>query len=183
MKSYINVFMAAVTLTTGAAAPAWAQQKTEQTHSFTLKDCIAFGLEHHRSVVVSRNNITGAKEQAKEALSAYLPQVNVSAGFDYNVKLQQNVIPAGSFPGQTEEQRITFGTKYNSTQMIQLDQKIYDQSLLTGLKANSSNTRLAELNAEENNQNLIYNISYAYYQIIVAQKQLELLNSNKERFE
>lgn len=149
----------------------------------SLKECIAYGLGHHRSVVVSENNVKIAHAQAKEALSGYLPQVNVTAGLDYNLKLQQTVIPPGSFPGQTEEQRITFGTKYNSTQMVQLDQKIIDVSLLTGLKANQSNTQLAELNKADNDENLIYSISYAYFQVIVAQKQLDLLFRNKERFE
>ncbi len=116
-------------------------------------------------------------------LAGYLPQVSVNAGLDYNIKLQQNVIPAGSFPGQTEEQRITFGTKYNSSAIIQLDQTLYDQSLITGLKANKYNNQMADLNEEDNNQALIYNISSAYYQIIVSQKQLELLYSNRERFE
>src|SRR5690606_881688 len=135
------------------------------------------GLKNHRSVLISRNNVAASHEKARESLAGYLPQVSVNASLDYNLKLQQNVIPAGSFPGQTEEQRITFGTKYNSTQVVQLDQKIYDQSLITGLKANKPNTELAMLNAEQTNQTLIYNIATAYYQIIVLQKQLELLYS------
>lgn len=156
-------------------------QSTEQR--LTLKECIDYGLKNHRSVTISRNKYLASEQKAREALAGYLPQVSVNASLDYNLKLQQNVIPAGSFPGQTEEQRITFGTKYNSTQMVQLDQKIYDQSLLTGLKANKPNTDLAALGEEQNNQDLIYKISSAYYQIIVSQKQLDLLYNNKERFE
>jgi len=182
MRSPVKMLSLAALLALGTV-PAFAQQSPEPARQMTLKECINFGLQNHRSVTVSRNNATAAREKAREVLSQYLPQVNVNASLDYNIKLQQNVIPAGSFPGQTEEQRITFGTKYNSTQMVQLDQKIYDQSLLTGLQANKSNNELAELGVEQNNQNLIYNISTSYYQILVAQKQLELLYSNKERFE
>ncbi|MFT4062482.1 MAG: TolC family protein [Edaphocola sp.] len=171
--------VAAAWLATAVAAR--AQDSTTQRRS--LKDCISYGLAHHKSVQVAQNNIETAHQQAREQLAAYLPQVNVTAGLDYNLKLAQNIIPAGSFPSQTEEMRIQFGTKYASTQVIQLDQKIFDKSLLTGLKANSSNNQLAELNAEQNNQDLIYNISYAYYQILVTQKQLDLLYGNKERFE
>jgi outer membrane protein len=181
MNSSIKLFTLAVMLVASTNA-GFAQQGTGTT-TVTLKDCIAFGLQNHRSVEVNKNNVAAAHENAREQLAGYLPQVSVNAGLDYNIKLPANVIPAGSFPGQTEEQRITFGTKYNSTQVIQLDQKIYDQSLLTGLKANKSNRELAELTAEQNNQDLIYNISSAYYQILVTQRQLDLLYSNKERFE
>lgn len=181
MKLSIKLFTLAVGLSAGMH-PALAQQQNAASN-VTLKDCIAYGLQNHRSVQVSKNNIAMAHENAREQLAGYLPQVSANMGLDYNIKLQQNVIPAGSFPGQTEEQRITFGTKYNSTQVIQLDQKIYDQSLLTGLQANKSNRELAELGAEQTNQDLIYNISSAYYQILVTQRQLDLLYSNKERFE
>lgn len=157
--------------------------KAQSSSNMSLKACIEYGLTHHRSIYVAQNGIEKAKQQAREALSSYLPQVNVNAGLDYNLKLPQNIIPAGSFPGMTEEQRITFGTTYNSTQVIQLDQTIYNQSLLTGLKANQSNNRLAELTVEQTRQDLIHRIASSYYQILVAQRQLELLNSNKTRFE
>lgn len=170
-------------LSMGAAQVSAQQQSQDATLKMSLKECIQYGLTHHRSVTVAQNNIQASKEQAREALSAYLPQVNVSAGLDYNLKLQQNIIPAGSFPGQTEEQRITFGTKYNSTQSVQLDQKIYDQSLLTGLQANKEYTKISELDAVKNNETLIYNISTSYYQILVAQRKLDLLLVNKTQFE
>lgn len=179
MKSIISSVAAIALLALGNISA--QAQSTEQ--KLTLKECIDYGLKNHRSVTISRNKYRASEQKAREALSGYLPQVSVNASLDYNLKLQQNVIPAGSFPGQTEEQRITFGTKYNSTQMVQLDQKIYDQSLLTGLKANKPNTDLAALGEEQNNQDLIYKISSAYYQIIVSQKQLDLLYNNKERFE
>jgi outer membrane protein len=181
MKPTINAIIAVIGLTLGGNA--LQAQEARQVQQLTLKECINYGLQNHPTIRISRNNVDASKEKAREALSGYLPQVSVNAGLDYNLKLQQNVIPAGSFPGQTEEQRITFGTKYNSSVVVQLDQKIYDQALLTGLKANKSNNELAALNEEQNNQDLIYNISTAYYQIIVNEKALELLNSNKERFE
>lgn len=177
MKPRIKILMSLFVSLAGLSA------KAQEAQHLTLKESINYGLQNHRSVRINRNNVTAAHAKAQEALAGYLPQVSVNAGLDYNLKLQQNVIPAGSFPGQTEEQRITFGTKYNSTAIVQLDQKVYDQSLITGLKANKYNNQLADLNEEDNNQALIYNISSAYYQIIVAQKQLDLLYSNRERFE
>ncbi len=177
MKPRINILAALVLSVAGLTAQA------QQTQSLTLKESISYGLQNHRSIRINRNNVTAAHAKAQEALAGYLPQVSINAGLDYNIKLQQNVIPAGSLPGQTEEQRITFGTKYNSSTVIQLDQKIYDQSLITGLKANKYNNQMADLNEEDNNQTLIYNIASSYYQIIVTQKQLDLLYSNRDRFE
>lgn len=151
--------------------------------AFTLKECIQYGLEHHPSVEIYANNAEKARQTAREALSAYLPQVNVNAGLDDNIKLQQTIIPAGTFGPGTPEQRVSFGTQYNSSMMVQVDQKIYDQSALVGIKANEPNKQYAQLQVAQNKEVLIYNIASAYYQIMVAQKQLSLLQSNKARFE
>ena len=158
----------------------YAQQ---QTYSFSLKECIQYGLEHHLSVKVYNNKVKQARQQYRESRSAYLPQVTVSAGLDDNIKLQQTVIPAGTFGPDSKEQRVAFGTQYNSTLSAQLNQKIYDQSLIAGIKASKPNRQLARLQADQNNKDLIYNIATAYYQILVTEKQLVLLNKNKDRFQ
>lgn len=158
-----------------------AQQ--QEIRPFTLKECIQYGLEHHPSVRIYENNVEKAHQTARESLSSYLPQVNIAASLDDNIKLQQTIIPAGTFGPGTPEQRVAFGTQYGSTMMVQLDQKIYDQSLLIGIKANKPNNEYAALQQAQNKEDLIYNIASAYYQILVAQKQLNLLESNKARFE
>ena len=181
MRTPVKMLTLILSLSLGTLQSEAQQQSQDAKLQMSLKECIEYGLTHHRSVAIAENNIKNAKEQAREALAGYLPQVNVNAEFDYNLKLQQNVIPAGIF-GPTE-QRITFGTKYNSTQSVQLDQKIYDQSLLTGLQANKEYNKLSEMDAEKNKENLIYNISSSYYKILVAQRRLELLEHNKDQFE
>lgn len=165
------------------ASPLLGKAQQPSIHSFTLKECIQYGLQNHPSVRVYQNNVENARQQKREYLASYLPQVNVAAGLDDNLKLQQTIIPAGTFGPGTEERRIAFGTQYNSSMSVQLDQKIYDQSMLVGLKGSKLNVGLASEQQEGNKEDLIYNIAYAYYQILVAQKQLGLLESNKSRFQ
>lgn len=157
-------------------------QEVSAQNNFTLKDCIQYGLKKHPSVEVTRNNIANAKQAAREAVSGYLPQVNVNGEFDNNLQLATNILPAGTF-GSTKESQVRFGNKYTSTTTVQAEQQIYNQSLITGLKANKPNQEIARLNDAQNRQDIIYNISSAYFQIITFQKQLELLKSNKDRME
>ncbi len=183
MRTPVKMLTLMLGLSIGATQVNAQQQSQDAKLQMSLKEFIQYGLTHHRSVNIAENNIKNAKEQAREALAGYLPQVAVNAELDFNAKLQKSIIPAGSFPGQAEEQRITFGSKYASTQSVQLDQKIYDQSLLTGLQANKEYKQLSEMDAQKNKENLIYNISTAYYKILVAQRNLELLEHNKAQFE
>lgn len=148
---------------------------------WTLKECISYGLEHHKSRNVYANEQLAAQAKAKEALSAYLPSINVNGSIDDNLKVQQSIIPAGIF-GPTDT-KVAFTKKFNTTGSVQLDQTIYDQSLLTGLKANKFNEQQAGLNVQQNDEKIIYNISTAYYQIFVYREQLRFLAANQDSYD
>lgn len=141
-----------------------------------LRECIEFGLKNNRNSLVYENEKKAADAAAKEALAEYLPKVSVMGTLDDNLKVQESIIPAGVFG--PADVKVAFTQKYNSNAYGQLDQAIYDQSLLTGLKANKFNLKQADLNIRKSQETIIYNISNAYYQINVYREQLQLLTEN-----
>jgi outer membrane protein TolC len=149
--------------------------------SYSLKDCIAYGIKNNRSSTVYENEKRAADAKAKEALADYLPKISVTGTFDNNLKVQQSVIPAGVFG--PDPIKVAFSQKYNTNGTAQLDQTIYDQSLLNGLKANKYNNQQADLNIKQNQETIIYNISNAYFQIYVYREQLNLLKGNLETYQ
>jgi len=158
-----------------AAAAANGQQK------WSLKDCIAYGLKNNRSNNIYANDRKAADAQSKEALAAYLPAFNVSGSLVDNLKLQESDIPAGILG--PKDIRIALTQKYNSVGTAEVDQTLYDQSLLTGLKANKYSKQQADLNIQQNQETIIYNICTTYYQIYVYREQLSLLHINLDTYE
>jgi len=148
---------------------------------WSLKDCIAYGLKNNRSNNIYANDRKAADAQSKEALAAYLPSFNVNASLDDNLKLQESDIPAGIFG--PKDLRIALTQKYNTMGTAEVDQTVYDQSLLTGLKANKYSKHQADLNIKQNEESIIYNISTAYYLIYVYREQLSLLKINQATYE
>lgn len=145
-----------------------------------LKECIEYGLKNNRNTTIYANEKREADAKAKEALAAYLPSISVTGTVDNNLKVQETIIPAGVF-GPTD-MRIAFTKKYNTNGTAQLDQVIFDQSLLTGLKANRFNSEQSDLNIRKSEETIIYNIANAYYQIFVYREQLDLLKSNQDTY-
>lgn len=168
-------------LSTLAVGSVFGQEGKAQ--AFTLKECIAYGLDNHLSVGVYTNNIEKARQEVREYTSYYLPQVNITAGLDMNVKLQQTVLPEGTFGPGTPEQRIAFGTKWNSDLTAMATQVIYNQSMIAGIEGAKKNKEMSHLQSNKNSEDLIYDIASSYYQVLVAQRQMDLLVSNKERLE
>jgi outer membrane protein len=155
--------------------------KANAQEVWTLKQCIEYGLKNNRNNTIYANEKLAADAKAREELADYLPRISLNSTLDNNLKLQQSVIPAGIFG--PDEVRVSLTQKYNSNFVGQLDQVIYDQSLLTGLKANKYNKQRADLNIEQSQEAIIYNISIAYFQIFVFHQQLELLEHNRATYE
>jgi outer membrane protein len=148
--------------------------------AWSLKTCIDYGLKNNRSNLVYANEKKAADARAKEALAAYLPSVGINGTLDDNLRVQQTVIPAGVLG--PNDVRVAFTKKFNTNLIARIDQTIYDQSLLTGLKANKYNKQQAGLNQQQNEETIIYNVSTAFAQIFVYREQLNMLRSNLETY-
>lgn len=152
----------------------FAQQK------WNLKGCIDYGLKNNRNSAIYYNEKLMADAKAKEMLADYLPKLGLNGSLDDNLKVQQSVIPAGIFG--PEPTRIAFTQKFNTNLTAQLEQTVFDQSLLVGLKANKYTQQQANLNIKQSQETIIFNIGNAYYQIYVYREQLRLLRGNLDSY-
>ena len=147
-----------------------------------LREAIDYSLKNHRSAVIYNNKIGIVANQKKDAVSGYLPQVNGSFGFDNNIKRQTTVFP-GIMLGSPTDVEVQFGNKYTGLATLQLDQTIYDQALIYGIKAGIPTKLIAELNRDKNNEDLIYNTATSFFQILVLKEQQKLLVVNEKQYE
>lgn len=156
------------------AAQSMAQQK------YTLKECIDYSLKNHLSNEVYQNNTEIANQQGREAIAGYMPQVNLNSTFDDNLKLATSIIPAGTFG--PEPQRFRMGQKFVSGATLQLDQAIYDQSMIYGIQANTPNKEIAALNEQQNRETLIYNTTAAYIETVIYSEKIRILATNETKY-
>lgn len=149
--------------------------------SFSLGQCIDYTLKKHPSVLVYQNNVAIARERSTQSIAGYLPQVTASATMLDNLQLQTTVLPAGILGPDPKE--VQFGTKYNTNAGIDLNQTIYDQSKIAGIKANKPYQAMTKLQEAQNRETLIYNTSNAYFQVLIYREQLAILKTNLYKYE
>ncbi|GLU55345.1 transporter [Dyadobacter frigoris] len=157
------------------ALPSLTQAQT----AWSLKDCIDYGLKHFGTVRIAQYQKENARQQSRQALAGYLPQISGTGTLDDNLKLQMTTLPAGILG--PEPTRVAFGTKYQTNFSASAEQVIFDQSLLTGIKANKPNQQRAALNERQTQEEIIYQVSKNYYQVFVSQQQISLLQDNLEK--
>lgn len=171
MKIFKNILVLLVVMATNIVMA--------QNDKLTLKDCINFALTNNASNVIFKNQVEIAELQKIEALSGYMPQINASGTFDDNIKRPVTVIPAGAF--SPTDLKVQFGNQYNTSAIVQVDQVIFDKSLLTGMKANKPNNDVAQLKKLKNDDDLIYSTVTSYYQALSYKEHLKLLSENEKK--
>lgn len=149
--------------------------------SFTLKGAIEYGLQNNLKMSKAFNEKDRARQREKEAFSTYLPQVNGTVTLDDNLKRQAMVFPAN--PLMPEGATVRMGTQYSTGAVVQLDQTIYDQAAMLGIKAARPNKAMADLKYQQSEEGIIYDVSYSYYQVFVFKQYLNLQLENKKKQE
>lgn len=151
-----------------------------QSSQMDLTECLNYGMEHSPYMTIANNEMKMFEYNKREAYGLYLPQINGQVTSDYNAKLPVTVIPAGGF--SPTEIRMRMGTPWANSATIQLEQKIYDQTAIIGINGIKDMKVLHELNTEKLVEDFIYNASMAYYQVLVVNQQIKLLEENEKQY-
>jgi len=140
----------------------------------TLDEAVAIGLENNYGIMISRNSVEQAENNLSLGNAGFLPVVDATAS--RTERIEDSEFQAGG------ESRITEGAESNNTNAaINLDWTLFD-----GLRMFSSYNRLgeirdlSELQLDLNQEFLVANISFTYFNIIRISEQLNILQNNIE---
>lgn len=162
--------------------PTVAQEKPD-VQTLSLQEAVKYALEHNEDMQKASYDQLSAKYMVKEAKSSGLPQLNATGNFNMYPAIPVQVIP-NVFDGKPDEMiPVQFGTKYNASAGIQLSQLLFNQSYFVGLKAAKSSEDLYRLRKEMTEEEVIYNVSSSYFQILQTKEQFEIINANLARLE
>ncbi|WP_295796105.1 TolC family protein [Mucilaginibacter sp.] len=168
-------------LACGFALTGYAQQAPPDTqrYNFTIQDCVNYAYTHQDSVINAGLDVKSAEYKVKETIGIGLPQVKGSASFQDYLKIPTTLLP-GQFFGQPEGTfvPVQFGVKYQSSFGINADQILFDGSYLVGLKASRTYKELSIRNQIRSKIEVNVSVTKAYYQVLVSNEQLRLLNAN-----
>lgn len=172
----------------------WAQttQEIDTSQPMTLQECINYAYQHSATVKNAALEQQVAKRDVNVTKTQGFPQINASAGYTNNFKLQTTVIEPGSFPGAVddpnggasdEEIEFQFGIAHQLLAGATLDQLIFDGSYFVGLKAAKVYTDLVQKSFDQSRIATAEQVTKAYYTALINQDRQALLISNYNRLD
>ncbi len=160
----------------------WAQQPPAtppQVYSFSAQQAVDYGLKNNVQVKNALLQVQIQEQTNREVTGSAYPQISADGSLTYNAKLPVSLVPAEFFGGQPGEfAKVAFGLKWNSTGGITLNQMLFDGQVFTGLQARKTLIDYNVKNVEVTEELIKANIYKIYYQLIVGQRQIQLLDSN-----
>jgi len=182
-----SIFFIGILLGT-AALNSYAQQAPppNKVSQFTLAECINYAYLHQDSVMNAGLDVKSAEYKVKETIGTGLPQVNGSVSFQDFLKPPATVGPnlAGIFTGGPIDAnaplvQFPFGAvKYNNTYSLTASQLLFSGTFIVGLQAVKTFKELSQRSLVRTKIQINVNVTKAYYQVLVSNEQLKLLDAN-----
>ncbi|OOQ61657.1 TolC family protein [Mucilaginibacter pedocola] len=186
-----------------ASIKSFAQtQPAEQAYSFTVQDAVNYAYEHQDSVKNAKLDVQSAEYRIKEITSSGLPQISGSATFQdylktptilfpnfitpavYGVLIDQKVKDGtGNTITQVPDgaggyQAVNFTQKYNANLGLTLSQILFDGAYFVGLQTRKTYRELFNRSFARTRIQTNVNVTKAYYQVLVSNEQIKLLDAN-----
>jgi outer membrane protein TolC len=177
---YIILFAATVTPRSASGqAP-----KANHHYAFSIQQALDYAKANNVQVKNALLTVQSQKETNREITAAALPNITGTGNVINYLELPVSLLPGEIFgqpPGTYLPVR--FGTKYNSTVGIQLQQTLFDGQVFVGLQARKTSIDFQIKNVEVTEELIKANIYKVYYQLVASKTQIQILDANIQRLE
>ena len=173
MKKIVCLFIFTLTLILHSVA--FGQKATDTI--VTLKQCVEFALRNQPAVKQASIDQEINEKDIKIGLSAWLPAA--SSADEYLRYFRGSPIPSTSPTGVPTSSNIN---RYSSLG-LQASQVIYNNDVLQAAKAAKYSRQYYKENIYSSQLNVVSDVSKAFFDVLLSQKQLDILNEDIVRLQ
>lgn len=181
MKSNTKKFLVLAIVMVSFTLSLFAQETTK----FSIKEAVAYAKKNNLTLQSTKLEEDIANQKVKETLAIGLPQINGGVSYTNNIQIATqrlpNFINAGLPPGSPQGPEFIdaqFGVSNSLTASVQLNQLIFDGTYFLGLKAAKEFVKISEYQVRQSEIDVEINTIKAYYAVLMAERRIELVNSN-----
>jgi outer membrane protein TolC len=155
----------------------------DTANGLTLEQCIAFALKHTPALAQSRLDEEIADREVKASLAGWYPQVTARYNVQRYLRLPVSFVPDFSDLSSDRMIPVTFGVANNSNALLQADQVLYSNEVWLASRASRFVRQQSRQNVQATRINTVVVVSKAYYDVLLTQAQLQILDEAILRLE
>lgn len=152
----------------------------EEKKAFSIEEAREYAIQNNEKVINSILDYESAKKRVWETTAIGLPQIDLTGSFQHFIDIPTTVVDATFLnpqapPGSTAE--FQMGTEFNTKAELQVSQLIFNGSYFVGLKAAKNYKEFVSYSVNKSAEDIKYQVSKAYYSVLVAERNLALIDS------
>ena len=153
---------------------------SQETNSFSLSDAEAYGVTNNDRVKNALLDIEIARKKVWETTAIGLPQISLNGQFTQSLDIPVTVVDAQLFnpaapPGEVLEFRM--GQEFATSATLNASQLLFDGSYIVALKFSKFFQKMSNTAADNTKQEVKALVREAYYNVLVANENLNLMDS------
>ena len=155
-----------------------------QAIALSAQEAVDYAMKNSQTVRNALIDVQLQQQTNREITSQALPQITGSLNVTKYVDLPTQLIPAEFFGGPAGTFiPVQFGTEYNGTYGVNIEQVLFDGQVFVGLQAREASIDYANANVNVTKELIKTNVLKIYYQLVVGQRQITTLDANIARTE
>ena len=161
-----------------------ANAQEARDNGYSLKECIELGLKNNIEIKKSMLDEQEAGFQRKEITGSGLPQLEAYGTYNNFIDVYPQGIPGGVLNPNSDPNGvdvISFGVPQSLKGGFKVNQLVFSQSYLIGLKAARTSEEFYRLMTAMTSEDIIYDIALNYYSVIATELQKINLEANHDK--
>lgn len=170
----------------GGLCSAGFSQSPPQARSdiYSLQQVLEIGINNSYDLKKSKLDEESAAFQRKEIIGSGLPQLKGYGNYNNFLEVSPMGLPGGFLnpdSGPNDIDVVAFGVPQSMQAGLQLNQLLFNQSYLVGLKAAKSSEEFYSALSRMSKEDVIYDMAMNYYGIIALELQRENIEANLDK--
>ncbi|MBS1584342.1 MAG: TolC family protein [Bacteroidetes bacterium] len=153
----------------------------QEAMPLSMQQAMDYAVKNNAAAKNARLDVKIQQAQVNQQISAAYPHFAGKAEFDYNIKPMQMLVDQHNFnpsaPAGTLE-KFSLSLPFSSSLGVSGSQIIFDGSVLVALQARNTVIELARQNGQLTEENVRYNVQRAYYGLVIAHRQFDVIKSS-----
>jgi outer membrane protein len=172
-----------------AAGPLQGQQAratSEGPRTLTLEAAVGRAVEASPQLQAARFALEEANERVSEAWGSVFPSLDLTTSYTRNISAAVNFLPANIFDPTADPDAlipVRFGADNLWSLTLNLEQPLFNAAAFIGVGAAGRFRSLQEEVVRGQVQEVVTRVRTAYYQLLLSQEQLRLLENSVRRVE
>lgn len=150
-----------------------------QAQTLSLEQCIDTALLYNRNIKLSQQDVNISTEKNREIKGNLLPKLNGIADYRYYTDLPYQIMPAAAFGGpEGTYKEVQFGVPQSLNANLQIAVPLFNSTAINAIKSTRIAIELSEIQKAKTDEDVVLEVSNAYYNAQILLTQIEFLDSN-----